>query len=168
MPHGLDDREKWARVCMTLLGRSEPAGVVSIFVDAGPDVRGAAIDIRNRLSDLERRVALEAPTERSGALSATLRRIAPNVARLLDPRALGRGRALFAPVRGGDPIAYSTQLRLPNRVGTRRPAVRPSVAGVARRGSPRGRSPAFSSRGRSVGLAPWRASAGDPARARTA
>ncbi len=101
---------------MTLLGRSEPAGVVSIFVDAGPNVRGAAIDIRNRLSELERRVALEGPAERSEALSTTLRRIAPNVARLLDPRALGRGRALFAPVRGGDPIAYSTQLRLPNRV----------------------------------------------------
>jgi hypothetical protein len=101
---------------LTLLGEREPAGVLSIFVNAGPNVRRSAIDIRNRLSDLQRRVTVQGPYERSDALSAAVERIGPDIERLVDPRQAGRGRALFARVDGGAPILYSSRLRLPNRV----------------------------------------------------
>jgi hypothetical protein len=99
-----------------LLDDADPIGVLSIFVDARAEARGTAIDIHNRLSQLERSVAAEGPPERATALSGTLARLEREIERLCDPSASGRGRAMFAPLSRDVPIRLSTQLRLPNRV----------------------------------------------------
>ena len=101
---------------LALLDNTDPIGVLSIFVDAGAEARGTAIDIHNRLSQLERSVAAEGPTERAAALSGTLARLEREIERLYDPSVSGRGRAMFAPFSGDVPIRFSTQLRLPTRV----------------------------------------------------
>ena len=46
---------------LALLDNADPIGVLSIFVDARAEARGTAIDIPNRLSQLERSVAAEGP-----------------------------------------------------------------------------------------------------------
>jgi hypothetical protein len=50
------------------------------------------------------------------ALSGTLRRIAPVVERLLDPRTSGRGRALFASLSNAELTLVSSDIRVDNRV----------------------------------------------------
>jgi hypothetical protein len=99
-----------------LLRAADPIGVVSIFVDAGAEARGTAIDIQNRLSQLERSVAADGPAERAVALSDALTRLAGDIESLYDPSASGRGRVMFASLSGAAPMRFSTQLRLRNRV----------------------------------------------------
>jgi hypothetical protein len=99
-----------------LLGAADPIGVVSIFVDAGGEARGTAIDIHNRLSDLQRRVSADGPAERADALHRSLTGLEAEIEGLYDPSASGRGRVMFAPLSGAAPTRFSTQLRLRNRV----------------------------------------------------
>jgi hypothetical protein len=105
-------------VLLHLIRNDDPLGVLSIYVDGGPSAtdRGAAIDIKNRIVELERSVADDGSPQLTGALSATLRRIAPAVERFFHPRASGRGRALFAPLSAGELTGVSSRLCLPNRV----------------------------------------------------
>jgi Bacterial archaeo-eukaryotic release factor family 10 len=105
-------------VLLDLIRNDDPLGVLSIYVDGGSAAtdQGAAIDIKNRLVELERGVADDGSPQLAEALSATLRRIAPAVERLFEPRASGRGRALFAPLSAGELTSVSSRLRLPNRV----------------------------------------------------
>jgi hypothetical protein len=73
--------------------------VLTTYVDGGSTAadRGAAIDLKNRLVELERGVvADDGSPQLAEALSTTLRRIAPAIERCFDPRASSRGRALFA------------------------------------------------------------------------
>jgi|SRR5215216_5720078 len=76
----------------------------------------AAIDIKNRLVELERHVADDGSPGRADALSAMLRRIGATVERFFDPRADGRGHARFAWLGGAEPVSVSSRLGLPNRV----------------------------------------------------
>jgi hypothetical protein len=99
-----------------LLDAVDPIGVVSIFVDAGGEARATAIDIQNRLSQLQRSVSTDGPAERADALNRALERFAGDIEGLCDPSASGRGRVMFAPLSGAEPTRFSTQLRLPNRV----------------------------------------------------
>jgi hypothetical protein len=99
-----------------LLGGADPIGVLSIFVDGAADGRATAIDIQNRLAQLERAVVDDGPPERAAALTEALARFAPGLERVYDLSARGRGRALFTPLSGCMPTLFSTQLRLPNRV----------------------------------------------------
>jgi hypothetical protein len=99
-----------------LLGAADPIGVLSIFVDAGAEARGTAIDIQNRLSHLERCVAADGPVERAVALRGALGRLEGDIESLYDPSASGRGRVMFAALSGAAPTRFSTQLRLRNRV----------------------------------------------------
>jgi hypothetical protein len=105
-------------VLLDLIRNVDPLGVLSIYVDGVSTAtgRGAAIDIKNRLVELERSVADDGSPQLAEALSATLRRIAPLVERSVEPRASGRGRALFAPLSAGELTAVSNRLRVPNRV----------------------------------------------------
>ena len=104
-----------------LLRRRDPVGVLSIYVDAhsgdGSRHTGAtAIDIRNRLGGLERRLEPDSVPERANALRKTLSEYWPDIERLVDPREQGRGRALYVPLSGGEPARFSNRLPLPNRV----------------------------------------------------
>lgn len=97
------------------------AGMLSVYatadLTADPGLRAVAIDLKNRLAELERNVATEGPPERAQALRATLERLAPELERLTSPQEHGRGRALFAPVGDeGEVIRFASQLPLPTRV----------------------------------------------------
>lgn len=105
-------------VLLDLIRTDDPLGVLSIYVDGASTAtdRRAAIDMKNRLVELERSVCGRRVGAAREALSETLRRIAPAVERFLDPRASGRGRALFASLSAGELTSVSSRLRLPNRV----------------------------------------------------
>jgi hypothetical protein len=99
-----------------LLADADPIGVLSIFVDGAVDARATAIDVQNRLAQLERTLTEDGPPERAAALNEAFARFGPGLERLHDLRARGRGRALFAPLSGSMPTLFSTHLRLPTRV----------------------------------------------------
>ena len=103
-----------------LTRRTAPHGVLSVYVhaDSGtdPGLQGAAIDLKNRLSELERNVAAEGPRERVEAVRDGIRRLGPEIERLTDQQEPGRGRALFAPLGDGEAIRFSSQMPLPSRV----------------------------------------------------
>ena len=71
--------------------------------------------MKNRLLELQRNVARD-ESQRAAALNATLERVAPVVERFVDPRASGRGHAVFASLSTGALTCVSSRLRLPNRV----------------------------------------------------
>jgi hypothetical protein len=102
---------------LELLQMSDDAGVLSIYVDTGVD-RAAAIDVGNRLAELKQRIAGDgsSPVGSATALTEALARAEPLLARLVDPRSPGRGRALFVGLSRGEAISFSSQLRLANRV----------------------------------------------------
>ncbi|WP_217912662.1 VLRF1 family aeRF1-type release factor [Miltoncostaea marina] len=107
---------------LALSRRTAPAGVLSIYVgaDAGadPGLRGAAIDLKNRLAELERNVTAEGPRERTMALRQGLERLDPEIRRLTSPEESGRGRALFAPLGEGEgeAIRFASRMPLATRV----------------------------------------------------
>ena len=104
-----------------LLRQRDPLGVLSIYVDANPGggrrhAGAAAIDIKNRLAELARRLEYDGAHERGNALRETLRDHWPDIERLVDPRTQGRGRALYVPLSGGERLGSTNRLPLPNRV----------------------------------------------------
>ena len=116
---------------LELLRHDDPLGVLSIFADVGLGGRAAEIDVRYRLTELERRLREDEPT--AAALADTLARIEPELSALLDPAGHGRGRALFVPLSGGEPTRLSTQLQLANRVvHDERPFIHPLLECVQR------------------------------------
>jgi hypothetical protein len=109
------------RETVTGLLRQEPeGGVLSIYVNADarsdPGLQAAGIDIRNRLSQLERNLADEESPEHARALAEGLQRLRSEIERALSPHERGRGRALFAPVEGGQVISFASQMPVANRV----------------------------------------------------
>jgi hypothetical protein len=100
---------------LELVRTRDPLGVLSIYVDA-QNPRAGAIEVKNRLADLERRLASNGSVELADAVPRLIRRITPILERLVEPGAPGRGRALFAPLGRSEVTTFSTQLRLPNRV----------------------------------------------------
>lgn len=83
-----------------LLERTDKLGVLSVYVNADPrqdqSLQAAAIDLKNRFRELQRRFAGEAGGEHSRAMTAGLERLWPQLERLLSPAASGRGRIAFA------------------------------------------------------------------------
>ena len=108
------------RTLAALLRPTTPDGVLSIYVNADsgsdPGLRGTAIDIRNRLSELEGNIAAEGPPERVRALSDGLRRLGPDVERITSPHERGRGRILFGPLGDGSITRIACQMPVANRV----------------------------------------------------
>jgi|HigsolmetaAR201D_1030396.scaffolds.fasta_scaffold03440_2 protein required for attachment to host cells len=111
------------KVLLALSRRTDPVGVLSVYVDAepGPDPRSgaqaAAIDIKNRLNELQRRVEAEGPAEQARAVAAGIAKLSTEIDRLTRFRESGRGRALFASLSDGRVISrFAGQLPLPNRV----------------------------------------------------
>jgi hypothetical protein len=100
---------------LELVRTRDPLGVLSIYMDAHSP-RAGAIEVKNRLADLERRLASNGSVELADAVSRLSRRITPTLERLVEPGATGRGRALFAPLGRSEVMTFSTQLRLPSRV----------------------------------------------------
>ena len=103
---------------LELTRQTDPVGVLSIYVDARPGAnpRAESIDIKNRLAELERRVASEGPPERAQTIHEGITRVAAEIKPLTDPEEPGRGRVLFAAMSDGWVRRVSTQLPVPSRV----------------------------------------------------
>ena len=112
---GLDDD-----ALLTLSRQTDAVGVVSIYVNAdpgkSPNLEGVAIDVRNRVRELERRVADEGPPERARAVSAGLERLAPDVEQLTAAGEPGRGRIAFAALGDDWLVRFAGALPVDNRV----------------------------------------------------
>lgn len=105
-----------ADALLELSRRVDPVGVLSIYVDARPGegLRAAAIEIANRLAELQQRLGDQDPDGR--AVLDEIVQLAPKIEQLTDPDQPGRGRVLFAAVRDAWTIQVPAQLPLPNRV----------------------------------------------------
>lgn len=100
---------------LDLARRTDPLGVVSVYVDADPrDREAAAIDIGNRYRELQRRLA-DSP-ESDARVSTALERLAPQVQSLTSPLEPGRGRVAFAGLSDGWVLRLDSQMQVPNRV----------------------------------------------------
>lgn len=102
---------------LELSQRTDPIGVLSVYVDARPGaLRTACIEIKNRITELGRRIARDGSQERSRAAREGIARLEAEIDRLTDPEEPGRGRILFAAISDGWLRRVSTQLPLQNRV----------------------------------------------------
>jgi hypothetical protein len=106
---------------LALARRTAPHGVLSIYVhaDSGadPGLQRATIDIKNRVSELQRNIGADGPPDRAQALRDAIERFAGDIERLTSQQKPGRGRALFAPLDGeGEVIGFSSQMPFANRV----------------------------------------------------
>jgi hypothetical protein len=83
---------------------SDPLGVVSVYVDADPALPRAAwhAPVRAGLRGLQSEARELRSRAKRVALTARLAELGDELDALLDPDVAGRGRALFAPVGGGD------------------------------------------------------------------
>jgi hypothetical protein len=114
-------------------GWRDPAGILSIYVDASADrlVGSPPPVARTARSALDALLA-----ERDGAvrraLDERLRELEPTLDLLLQPREHGTGRALFAGVESGRTAAFAVQLPLPDLVALGpRPRLRPLLHAAA-------------------------------------
>jgi hypothetical protein len=103
---------------LELSRRTDAHGVLSVYFDAdpstSPNLEGAAIDLRNRLRELENNVDESVVPRR--ILAAAMERLRPSLDALVDPRATGRGRVLYAAIADGWTVQLAGQLPLRNRV----------------------------------------------------
>ena len=119
---------------LELSRRTDPIGVLSVYVDARPGaLRTASIDIKNRITELERRIAADGSQERSRAVRDGITRLEAEIDRLTDPEEPGRERILFAATERwlAETCVDSAAASKPG--GTRRWRVHPSLARAARR-----------------------------------
>jgi Bacterial archaeo-eukaryotic release factor family 10 len=117
-------------VLLDLLRMEDPLGVLSVFVEMPADGadRRAGIEIKNKLTHLEHRAGSNGSLLRAEALRSTLALVTPALERLLDPRASGRGGAVFAALSGPELISLATPMPLASRVVLdSRPFIRPLV-----------------------------------------
>jgi hypothetical protein len=122
-PSSLDDA-----VLLDLLRMEDPLGVLSVFVEMPADGadRRAEIEIKNKLAQLEHRAGGNGSLLRAEALRATLELVTPELERLLDPSATGRGGAVFATLSDPEIISLAAPMPLATRVVLdSRPFIRP-------------------------------------------
>jgi hypothetical protein len=113
-----------------------------MYVDAAPERAagerpGWDVAVRNQLRALERTLKTDdGSSERWLVLSNRLANLDEDLARLLDPRQPGRGRAMFVPLSNGEPRSITLQLPLRDRVVLQqRPYIRPLVGALAAGGA---------------------------------
>lgn len=112
---------------------SDPVGVISLYVGV-PVERSQGkpswpIEIRHALSELDAGLRRALAHDAWARVHDRIGDLEPDIARILDPKASGRGRALFAPVSDGRVETVIVQRELPTQVGfDRGPLVRPLVA----------------------------------------
>jgi peptide subunit release factor 1 (eRF1) len=106
-----------------LLELSRPThdlGVLSVYVGtepgADPNLQGAAIDLKNRYSELQRRVADGGWGDRSRDVAAALERLRPRVESLTSPVKSGRSKIWFAALTGDWELRLDSDMPVPSRV----------------------------------------------------
>jgi peptide subunit release factor 1 (eRF1) len=116
-----------------LIDFDDPIGVLSFYVGNTPQRAAerqptAPIEIRNQLKELTGGLGKRDP-DRAKAVERRLGRIGPALDLLLDPKAPGRGRALFVGVESGRSESLALQIPFRERVVLHDSAyVRPLVA----------------------------------------
>lgn len=116
-----------------LIDFTDDLGVLSFYVGHTPERAAdpqptAPIEIRNQVKDLKTRLA-DGDAKLAKAVSKRLDALSGDIERLLDPKAYGRGRALFAGVSSGRTETVSLQVPFRERVVHHDSAyVRPLVA----------------------------------------
>lgn len=119
---------------LSLLEMRDRIGVLSFYVGITPDELANPqppwqIEIRNGLRTVRQRVREEQPRERWQAVHERLDALEPELAELVDSKAPGRGRALFATVGDGEIRRVTVQVPFLQRVVIdETPFVRPLVA----------------------------------------
>lgn len=118
----------------TLIGFTDDVGVLSFYAGFTPDQAAAPqpvqpIEIRNQIRDLKKRLRDERPHDEWVAVERVLDRLeGSELEDLLDPKAPGRGRALFVAVSDGRTERVHVQVPFRERVVLDRTAyVRPLV-----------------------------------------
>jgi peptide subunit release factor 1 (eRF1) len=116
-----------------LIGFSDPSGVLSFYVGNTPEKAAdrqptAPIEIRNQLKSLTAELGAHDPS-RAKAVERRLGKLSTDLDHLLDPKAPGRGRALFVGVETGRTETIALQIPFRERVVLHDTAyVRPLVA----------------------------------------
>jgi len=116
-----------------LIGLTDAVGVLSFYVGHTPAQAAdpqptAPIEIRNQLREVKARLATRDPAT-ARAVEERLSNTDAELDRLVDPRASGRGRALFIGVEEGWTRSVNVQVPFRERVVIHeRPYVRPLVA----------------------------------------
>lgn len=99
--------------------RTDTLGVLSVYVNADPqdpNLRGVAIDLRNRFAELQRRIGQDSAGDRGRDVALKLQRLWPQVESLLSPTASGRGRIAFAALGSDWIVRLECALPVPNRL----------------------------------------------------
>jgi hypothetical protein len=123
---------------LEIAGLRDPIGIISVYVDADPEQLAGprpawAVELQNGLRALRERVKREEPHERWRAVFERLDALEGELAQLAEPRQSGRGRALFAPVCGGQARRLLIQSPLCTMVSLDRSAhLRPLIAALRR------------------------------------
>jgi len=110
---------------LELARRTDPAAVLSIYFDARPDrVHAGSIEIKNRLRELERRLACDDSPDRARAVHDGAARLAPEIGRLGELNPLWELNAgVFEPPHG--------RTRLIGSRPAKRRATRPASSATA-------------------------------------
>ncbi len=118
-----DGREHAAtdELVLAITRMRDPLGVVSLYVDADPAHANGArpgwhIAAENALRSLRARIDSERPADRARLLRSRLAQFDTAINVWLYSRAAGRGRALFIPLSGDEPITVGLQIHLPDAV----------------------------------------------------
>lgn len=100
--------------------RTDTLGVLSVYVNADPhqdgNLRAAAIDLRNRFAELQRRISEGSGGDRSHDIAARLERLWPQLEILTSPIASGRGRIAFAALDADWIVRLESAMPVPNRL----------------------------------------------------
>jgi hypothetical protein len=103
-----------------LSGRIDTLGVLSVYVHADrrqdPNLQAAAIDLRNRFRELQRRIGEEAGCDQSRDVAAALERLWPQIEGLASPTASGRSRIAFAALGSDWILGLESAMPVANRV----------------------------------------------------
>lgn len=103
-----------------LTRRGDELGVLSVYVNADPsedpNLAAAAIDLKNRFRELQRRVAEDGAFERGRDVATALERLWPQIETLMTPAVSGRGRMAFAALAGDWTLQLESAMPVPNRL----------------------------------------------------
>lgn len=120
-----------------LVAMKDELGVLSLFATADPREEAAArpawdIRLRNELTAIREHVATWPDRERRQLVLDAIESLELDIRELIDPRVPGIGRAMFAPLSGGEVRKVSLQLPMGDKAMLESTAyLRPLVSAVA-------------------------------------
>ena len=105
------------KTLLELARRTDPVGVLSIYLNARPGagLRAASIDVKNRLAELQQRILSGPSVAKGRSVQEGLGRLAGEIESLTAPEEPGRGRVLLRTRRR--PAAWE-QPRRDHRLGS--------------------------------------------------